>query len=578
MLYERRESRANQRLRTDVGQTTIFVLLALAIFLLGLVGFAVDMTNLWFHRQMSQGAADAACQAGAMDLLFRAEGVTVGAAGNFTLPNSGSTKTNCSTSTADTPCWYGRANGYSSDTATNLVSYTLYASGASPGPSLPAPPDSTIAPVPFIRVDVTDHVKMSFSSLIPGASKSRDVVAYAICGITLVTVPVPMIILDPTRDNSLFFNGTGNAPKLTITGGPPQSIQVNSSSSLAVKSNGNPTVDLSAAGPNGTGGIFGVYGTEAQSANGGWTFRNLINPTPTTESYVSPHSPINDPFEEVPPPNIPSNPPNPIIDPAACPYTLTGSTPPWKIPGPSPSCAARGGVATPGAWGCPVTAGCYEYTRGLYPLGITVTGINSPAMFDPGIYYLQGSVGLQLGPGGSAQVLPTTAPGDGTGGTMFYFADTGTLRVQSNPSGTFRGQNTSDGTYIGRPDGKGGPGIVPGLVFFQNRDVQVLPPPPTNLGGSGTFSIIGSFYIHQCKSADGTGKGTNCDQPPAGDVWPDPAHGYNDLYDLSGTSGGSTTILGLIIVDRLTLSGTPGVRMQLLPNFIFPVLRATMFR
>src|SRR5690242_13262497 len=53
----------------DRGQVGIFVVLALSIFLLGFVGFAVDMTNLWFHRQMAQTAADAACQAGIIDIL-----------------------------------------------------------------------------------------------------------------------------------------------------------------------------------------------------------------------------------------------------------------------------------------------------------------------------------------------------------------------------------------------------------------------------------------------------------------------------------------------------------------------------
>ena len=63
------------RFRRDDGQVTIFVVLALALFLMAFVGFAVDMTNLWFHRQTAQGAADAACQAGIMDVLGIAEGV-----------------------------------------------------------------------------------------------------------------------------------------------------------------------------------------------------------------------------------------------------------------------------------------------------------------------------------------------------------------------------------------------------------------------------------------------------------------------------------------------------------------------
>ena len=55
--------RSGKRLRSDGGQVTITVVLAMGIFLLGAMGFAVDMANLWFHRQSAQTAADAACTA-----------------------------------------------------------------------------------------------------------------------------------------------------------------------------------------------------------------------------------------------------------------------------------------------------------------------------------------------------------------------------------------------------------------------------------------------------------------------------------------------------------------------------------
>ena len=76
----------------DDGQVTIFVVIAMAVFLLGFVGFAVDMTNLWFHRQMAQGAADAACQAGIMNVLVKTstQGFTAGTDFNCTTPPSAS--------------------------------------------------------------------------------------------------------------------------------------------------------------------------------------------------------------------------------------------------------------------------------------------------------------------------------------------------------------------------------------------------------------------------------------------------------------------------------------------------------
>src|SRR5260370_41358036 len=58
----------------EAGQAILFVLLAMGIFLLGALCFAFDMSNMWFHRQAAQTAADAACAAGAMAILVDAEG------------------------------------------------------------------------------------------------------------------------------------------------------------------------------------------------------------------------------------------------------------------------------------------------------------------------------------------------------------------------------------------------------------------------------------------------------------------------------------------------------------------------
>lgn len=56
------------------GQTTILVVVSLAIFLLAFVGLATDYANFWFNRQAVQGAADATCQAAGMDLYLYAVG------------------------------------------------------------------------------------------------------------------------------------------------------------------------------------------------------------------------------------------------------------------------------------------------------------------------------------------------------------------------------------------------------------------------------------------------------------------------------------------------------------------------
>src|SRR5437667_11759791 len=103
-----RSDKTSGGLRRDSGQVTIFVVLAMGIFLLGAMGFAVDMANLWFHRQSAQTAADAACTAGAMDLLVDAtNGAT--SQGGFN-PKSGAFT--CSGSPSTAPCQYAALNGY----------------------------------------------------------------------------------------------------------------------------------------------------------------------------------------------------------------------------------------------------------------------------------------------------------------------------------------------------------------------------------------------------------------------------------------------------------------------------------
>jgi uncharacterized membrane protein len=119
----------------------------------------LDLTNVWFHRQSAQTAADAACTAGAMDLPVRAQ---VGATGHqgFT---TGTAFDCSSSSTAAYPVGqYANFNGYNSNNATpgNLVNVSF------PGTPLgvTAPP-AGLAPTAFIRVDVLDRTQTFFRGL-----------------------------------------------------------------------------------------------------------------------------------------------------------------------------------------------------------------------------------------------------------------------------------------------------------------------------------------------------------------------------------------------------------------------------
>src|SRR5579859_3592013 len=72
-----------RQFRAEEGQAMLFTVLALAIFLIGAMAFAIDMSNVWFNRQSAQTAADAACTAGAMDLLVQATNGTMPATAGF---------------------------------------------------------------------------------------------------------------------------------------------------------------------------------------------------------------------------------------------------------------------------------------------------------------------------------------------------------------------------------------------------------------------------------------------------------------------------------------------------------------
>ncbi|MBZ5542958.1 MAG: Tad domain-containing protein, partial [Acidobacteriia bacterium] len=216
----RMQGKAHTRLGRydDRGQTTILVVIALALFLMGFVGFAVDMTNMWFHRQMAQGAADAACQAGIMNVLVPT------ATQHFT-PGTDFT---CTAGSLATPCRYAALNGYNgAGLAPNAPSNSVAVSFPGSPPTGVDPsvlPPTTLSPHNFLRVDIVDRVKMTFATLITRQPTS-DVHAQAICGLTLSRAPVPIIVLNPTCEHPFEVSGSTS---LTIVGGPTRSAQVNS--------------------------------------------------------------------------------------------------------------------------------------------------------------------------------------------------------------------------------------------------------------------------------------------------------------------------------------------------------------
>jgi hypothetical protein len=603
----------------DEGQVTILVVIALAVFLLGFVGFAVDMTNMWFHRQMAQGAADAACQAGIMDVLLIAQGSTPPSPG-FT-PG---TAFDCVASPAAVPCRYAALNGYDGtglvvDTPSNQVAISF--PGAVPGVT---PPPASQAPVPFLRTDVVDRIGLTFASLITG-NRTSDVRAFAECGLIQSKAPIPIIVLNPVCPHSYQMSGN---PCVQIIGGPNKSIQVNSSNASAACSTnsagcptgspgaacsgggGSAAVDLSLAGPNFTGSRFGVWGGPGP---GPGTFMSGFNGG-TNGTWESPGFPIADPYASLPAPGPQGAPVPPPVDPSVPAYPACGSVP-CSVPY--------------HAWGCPDPAGCLQYTPGDYPLGIKITG--ATAIFDSGIYYITGDsqpascsdpgTGCNARPTGNCHaalllgsgslVRPSNRDPSGIGGVMFYMSGSGGGRFGSvvitsnsgakvvDPYVTAGANGVPEAVCPGtNPPAVGTPAELPatlqgnvllgpcagpyadlaldetttppttypirGMLFFQDR-ANKDPNGQANFQGGGSMLLAGTMYFHNCP---------NSLTAPC-DPWPTD---YNAFVNLQGNPGSSTRVVGNIIADQLTMAGNGQISMVLDPNRVVVTIRASLLR
>src|SRR5204862_6236059 len=94
------------------GQSFFIIVVIMAVFLLGVLGLATDYTQIWAHRQMIQGAADAACQAGAADLYLKALDPAAESTYGLDFSWIGSSF-DCSSKPGSPPCRYASLNGYS---------------------------------------------------------------------------------------------------------------------------------------------------------------------------------------------------------------------------------------------------------------------------------------------------------------------------------------------------------------------------------------------------------------------------------------------------------------------------------
>jgi hypothetical protein len=488
------------------------------------LGIAIDGSHLYTQRQLAQAAADAAAQAGMMSVFG---GTYSSGTHQFSVGTGSPYSYTCSGSDAATPCYYAQTlNGF--NTASDTVTYTANPSGLSiPGLS----PDFTIN---LFQATVKRNVPATLMALLGWST--MPVTATGVAAIVQVTAPVPIIVTHPTLSGSFNNGGSGSTGKITVCGGPGQSIQVNSNSATAMTWNGNPVVDLSHAGPKdpgdcstGTGANFGVKGGPS---NGG-----SIVSLGSTGLFISGSPVIADPLAGVSPPSDPST------------ASPAGPTNPAPLTG----------YYMPGTGGCPVTAtsNCDLYFPGKYTTDINIHagGGKQFVVFAPGIYYMYGanfkagSNGNMYYATGLTDSVSTTTPntaanccGTGTGwgssgnspayaGILIYM--TGPVSSGTATTGTISVSSNSNVNLVGAPNNSS----YKGILFFADRNAASA---THSLDGGGGLTLTGTIYT------------TSSHNDTV----------YQTLH-FQGNAGSSTLLTGEIITSTLDLQGTPGIRMNL---------------
>jgi hypothetical protein len=495
------------------------------VIVVGMVGLAMDAGQLYVTKQKAQAAADAAAQAGVMD-MYNGTSVPAG---------------NCPTTGGSAACVYARLNGFGGSVS-DTVTIDFPDSGAAPGVTLSGSDTPNL-----IRAVVQRTVNTTFMRVLPLAPTTVNVSATAIAAISVTPSPIPILVLHPTLSGSFSKNGSNT---ITICGGPARAIQVNSSSTTSISISGNSgTIDLSHAGPldagdcvAGTGADFANVGAQTPFPSGG----NLLLGT-KPGAYVEPASAIKDPLLGVAAP----------AQPAAAPSPTTYTT-----------------AATQAAHNCPAglpNNACQVFSPGYYPNGINLGGSNKVfAQFRPGIYWIN-SGGFQLGSNSivrMAQAPDNSDPVTGTGwtqGMLIYNNGSGVLSIASN-AGQIQNvtyptancttdvvNNTGGNCLVGSP----GTSSYKGILFFQNH--VTASSLNHSFSGGGGLSLTGTIYLTHTAAnirADGT---------------------YQSLT-LQGNSGGATKVQGEIIADKLALGGSSGITMNLISTPIFSVRQVALVK
>jgi len=569
------------------GQASVFLLVILGTFLLASAGFAVDLSNMWFNRQTAQSAADSSCVAGAMDMLYLQNG-TITTSPGFTAGSAG----DCSSASSAAICQYAGFNGYTATTSAGTWGTSTAVGAVAVNWTFPASVTGVTAATttyPFLNVVVRQKAPTWFMGLL--GVKSMTVGANCTCGLTPGAAPAPIVVLNPTIASALSMTG---GVHIVITGGPPVSIEVDSSSATAVNCTGGSstgyTIDTTGAGPSANGGQLAVVGgPTANPQCGSYT----VLDDPNNKFWKSSSTAVPNPYQSVPAPTQPGAPQflatSPIGDATGCIQNAVSAsgngcgrkdatygliTGIWVGPGTDtcPSTITSNSEATLHYLGQdPKTyalyyGNCLEFSPGYYPTGINLQTLaqdaNDVAIFQPGIYYLNGDLNVS----GAITVRNTwigTQPS--TNGVVFYFLTGGPLFaggtgaantwISSVPSyylncsstttpagmptslsgNVLAGQCSAGGTYVGAPssDSYSATGLRGLMLFTAQSDTYIN----TLFDAASSLNYSGALYFDNVANTDAV-------------TW-------------NGAGTASTYAIGNIVVDQLIINAAGTIHMGL---------------
>ena len=622
-----------RRARSEEGQTSLIVVVLIGLFLLGSVGLATDYAQIWAHRQMAQGATDAACQAAAADIYLNSIDPNAESTYGIDLSWLGSSF-DCSAKPNSAACRYAGLNGYSGSN----VSVTFPAS--LPG-APPIPPGFGSIAHPYVQVTITDPVSLEFTKVVSPVS-TFNVSAKAACGLVPVAVPIPMLVMHGTASGAFSVGGSAT---FEIFGGPTRSIQINSDSATAVTAG---TVNLSQAGPAGTGADFAVVGgpaTKPASVNLG-----------STGNWIAGASPVGDPWVTIATPSEPTG-TGSAGKATPVPFTVNGCPDPNGCVefsgGDYKNCLSNKNAIAWGANGCLMgpkfsngpawqsnqsyaagtliqpahsrnngdyifqaqNAGTSQGGSGPNPWNQTIGGSQADngitwknmgpiattpatAIFDPGLYWV-GAGGLN--PDSNTTIRMSTATGDGKNGVTFYFSTTDSINVGSNtgkspactaaspgsgtPNGCIVSYSPAGSTLLGVPSrvlqcpgGAPNPSQVPSVM-----DGNILMGPCSGTYGSGDGKNRGFLFFQNRSVAANPQWGGGGQFLLSGFMYFHYGNGATcgantTCLTMQGGSGAGAFTLGNIVTDRLSMQGNSTLKMILNPAVSFQILRPVLLQ